>query len=194
MEVLTREGLSLHGVTFPLPLYRPHIKAGGCSQGTQLTGLHFNRVMFQQDISKLATSHNPRNAKRQGEPGVRGEGKRKLRASLPLETCLLRLCGNLSSQQSVQEFSKCFPSHSKLTRSCYAYLIQLQTLSCSPRIRGTGSKCCSEQNLWSNPPSLPALLSPSQFELSFQLGNECSLAGWMESLWAVSQTLKVFLV
>ena len=71
-EVLTRGGLSLHGITFPLLVYRTHMKAEGCSQGTELTGLELNRVMFQQYIGKLATSHNPRSAKRHGELGGGG--------------------------------------------------------------------------------------------------------------------------
>lgn len=212
--MLTREGLSLHGITSPLPGYRTHVKAEGCSQGTELTGLELNRVTFQQYICKLATLRNPRSAKRHGEPGVGGEGKGKWTATLPSETRLLRLCGNLTSQQTVQKRSKSFPSNSKLTWSRYAYLIQLQTLpfiyclalpsnvgggtglAVNAALNKTCSLAFSTKPLWSSLPSLIALLSPAQFrvKLSFQFGNEHALAGGMESLWAVSQTRKVFLV
>lgn len=117
--------------------------------------------------------------KGKGSQGVRGEGKRKLKASLPLETCLLRLCGNLSSQQSVQEFSKCFPSHSKLTRSCYAYLIQLQTLSCSP-LKSGGLAVNAALNKTSDPTYLlllhccllPSLNSHFSWEMNAHLQAE----------------------
>lgn len=49
-----------------------------------------------------------------GSWGVGAEGKGKLKASLPSETCLLRLRGNLTSQQTVQ---KSFPKVFQVTQS-----------------------------------------------------------------------------